>query len=98
MHGSLTKSEKVNEVDFDGSVEIEDVEHEGNDQWAVIASIMQKLPATQKTILNLFYLEEQSVKQIAEILHLAEGTVKSRIFYARELLKQKIKEVNHETV
>ncbi|ELR72741.1 RNA polymerase sigma-E factor [Fulvivirga imtechensis AK7] len=59
---------------------------------------LNTLPDHQKLILTLFYLEEQSLKEIARILSLPEGTVKSRLFYAREQLKKKYKEVNHEKI
>lgn len=38
----------------------------------------------------LRYREGFSVKEVAEILDLAEGTVKSRLFYARKLLAEKL--------
>lgn len=38
----------------------------------------------------LHYREGFSVKEVAEILDLAEGTVKSRLFYARKLLAEKL--------
>jgi len=51
-----------------------------------------KLPNDQKVVLNLFYLEEFTLKQISEVLHVSLGTVKSRLFYAREKLKEILKE------
>ena len=66
------------------------------DNWSTVSSLMEHLPIQHKTILVLFYLEKQSIKEIAVILELPEGTVKSRIFYARELLKRKYKEVQNE--
>jgi RNA polymerase sigma-70 factor (ECF subfamily) len=48
---------------------------------------MQQLPATQKMVLNMFYQEHLSLKEISEVLNITEGTVKSRLFYAREKLK-----------
>lgn len=73
-----------------------DIESNDEDQWPTVESLLQKMPAQHKLILTLFYLEQQSIKQIASILKLPEGTVKSRVFYARELLKRNYKEVNHE--
>lgn len=54
------------------------------------------LPEQQRVVLHLFYLEEFSIKQISEILSLPIGTVKSRIFNAREKLKNIIKNKYHE--
>jgi RNA polymerase sigma-70 factor (ECF subfamily) len=55
-----------------------------------------ELPEQQRVILDLFYLEEFSIKQISEIMSLPVGTVKSRIFNAREKLKSIIKNKYHE--
>jgi RNA polymerase sigma-70 factor, ECF subfamily len=67
------------------------------DSWTTVNALLQNMSVQHKTILTLFYLEQQSIKQIASVMKLAEGTVKSRIFYAREQLKQKYKEVKNET-
>ncbi|WP_083766687.1 sigma factor-like helix-turn-helix DNA-binding protein [Shewanella pealeana] len=39
-------------------------------------------------VIHLFYLEGLSLKDIATVLELPHGTVKSRLFRARERLKQ----------
>ncbi len=57
---------------------------------------IKKLPNEQQVVLNLFYLEEYSVKQISEIVDVSAGTVKSRLFTAREKLKLILKNENDE--
>ena len=57
---------------------------------------VQKLPGNQLIVLKLFYLEEYSLKQISNILKISKGTVKSRLFYAREKLKSTLKHRNYE--
>lgn len=46
-----------------------------------------------KIILTLFYLEGVGIKDLADILNIPEGSVKSRLFYARESLKKAIQPV-----
>jgi len=75
------------------NTELETIETE---RWSSVAEIIKKLSPAHKSILKLFYLEQQSIKKISSILALPEGTVKSRIFYARELLKKKYKEDYYE--
>ena len=49
-----------------------------------------KLPVQFKTILTLYHLEEMSYTEISEITGLPDGTVKSYLFRARKLLKEKL--------
>jgi RNA polymerase sigma factor (sigma-70 family) len=49
---------------------------------------LRQLPVEQKAILELRYVDEFGIKQIAEALGIAAGTVKSRLFYAREQLRE----------
>ncbi len=65
--------------------------------------IIQKLRKTietlslqQQIIIRLFYTEGYNLQEIAEQLNLSKGTVKSRLFYAREKLKLKLKYRNYE--
>jgi len=52
---------------------------------------IKQLPKKQQMVLHLFYLEEYSVKQISDILNISSGTIKSRLFTAREKLKSILK-------
>ena len=48
------------------------------------------LPHEQRTILTMFYLEERSVSEVAAFLNIPAGTVKSRLFQARNQLRKLI--------
>ena len=48
---------------------------------------IQGLTVEQKEVIRLFYLNEYSLSEIAELLNVKKGTVKSRLFHAREKLK-----------
>ncbi len=52
-----------------------------------IASLSEQ----QQNVLKLFYIESYGIIEISEILNISKGTVKSRLFYAREKLKTIIK-------
>jgi RNA polymerase sigma factor (sigma-70 family) len=54
------------------------------------------LPRNQKMIMKLFYIEDYSLIQISEALHISVGTAKSRLFHAREKLKKSLKHRNYE--
>nr|WP_325195239.1 sigma-70 family RNA polymerase sigma factor [uncultured Oscillibacter sp.] len=51
------------------------------------------LPEKYRTVLDLFYYEELSTKEIAALLRLRQSAVTTRLSRARELLKRQLKEV-----
>ncbi len=55
---------------------------------ADIDAAFRRLPPESRTVLALMYLEDFSVGEIADVLSLPEGTVKSRLFHARQQLRQ----------
>lgn len=55
-----------------------------------LIEIIKELPDELSIILILFYYEDYTVKEIAKLASLREGTVKSRLYRGRELLKQYI--------
>ncbi|WP_378175877.1 RNA polymerase sigma factor [Aquimarina sp. SS2-1] len=70
--------------------------YENQDAIASLRIAIKKLPYNHQVVLHLFYLEEYNVREIGEILQVSEGTVKSRMFNAREKLKLIFKNNNHE--
>lgn len=82
------------DLDCDRADENQDVE---NRQLAEeIFSEINELGETEKTAFILYYREDFSVRDIGQVLNLPEGTVKSKLFYTRkkisERLQLKIKE------
>lgn len=53
--------------------------------------ILSSLPEKQRVCVNLFYYEKYSVAEIAALLGISEGTVKSRLHYGRRTLERKYK-------
>lgn len=58
---------------------------------ALAESILNKLPEAQRTVFVLFELEELSGSEIAEILGISVGTVRSRLRLARETFAREVK-------
>jgi len=50
------------------------------------------LPEKYRVVLHLYYFEDYSIREIAEVLRLSEGNVKVRLSRGRALLKQRLKE------
>ena len=47
---------------------------------------LARLPDVQRTIVTLFYFEDRSLRDVAELMDLPEGTVKSHLHRARRAL------------
>ena len=60
------------------------------DQERFILQLADRLPPHYKSVLMLYHVEGLSYMEIAEITDMPEGTVKSYIFRARNLLKESI--------
>lgn len=56
----------------------------------VLMALIDELPHRQRIVLMMYYLEQCSIKEIAKVLEIPEGTVKSRISTAKAALKAKI--------
>ncbi len=57
-----------------------------------ILAFIDTLSEEQRSAVMMFYFDELSVSQIAEIQGVSEGTVKSRLNYARKAIKAQVEE------
>ena len=58
---------------------------------------LRRLSAADRTVLHLFYYEDQPVSKIAELLEKKESTIRSQLTRARQRLKQLLKENDYVT-
>jgi len=56
-----------------------------------LKTAITSLSEEQQNVLKLFYIESYDLIEISEILNISKGTVKSRLYYAREKLKTILK-------
>ena len=84
------KKEAALKNEYATAFAVSDVEEMNNryEQIQRLKKALSLLPGTQRMVLSLFYLENYSLKEISHILDISEGTVKSRLFNAREHLKE----------
>ncbi|MEA2939371.1 MAG: hypothetical protein QOC56_2875 [Alphaproteobacteria bacterium] len=59
----------------------------------LVRKCLVRLPASQREILDLVYYQEKSVAEVAQIVGIPQGTVKTRMFYARSRIAALLKEV-----
>jgi RNA polymerase sigma factor (sigma-70 family) len=63
---------------------------------AAVHQGLEQLPLPQRETLTLYFLEDLSIAQIAEVTGVPEGTVKSRLFHARRALRRILEGGDHE--
>lgn len=56
----------------------------------LLQKCMNKLTPEHREILHLVFYEELGYSEIADIIQVPEGTVKSRVFHARSLIKKQL--------
>lgn len=61
-----------------------------------VTEAVLSLPARYRIPIHLYYYEDYSVAEIARTLGKREGTIKSRLFRARDLLRSRLEEEGHE--
>ncbi|MDD4663483.1 MAG: RNA polymerase sigma factor [Caldisericia bacterium] len=79
------------------SVELFEPNHEEevfcSEELKYLERALSELKEEERMLLQLYYYDELSVKDISETLSIPEGTVKSRLFSARNKLSEKIKKL-----
>ena len=89
----LLRKNRNNIISIDEKVE-KDMKIAQYDKYEVdeygIKNAMKYLNEDLKLITILYYYDNYSVKEISGIINIPEGTIKSRLSKAREILKQKL--------
>lgn len=60
------------------------------DTYSEVYELVCSLPDKYRQVIHLYYYEELSIKEIAEILGKKEGTIKTRLARARKVLNHKL--------
>ncbi len=66
------------------------VENLTSEQQIDLTTAIRGLPPIHRAVVHLFYREEMSVEEIASVLGIPAGTIKSRLHHAREALKRQM--------
>ena len=94
----LRKKRRLNECAYEDDASIENLKaeltperiFESNETKRLLKVVIESLPLAYRTVITLFYLEEFSYAEIEQITGMAEGTIKSNLFRARAILKEKL--------
>lgn len=63
---------------------------DSKEKQKIIKDIIDNLPIEQKTAIYLYYFDELSLSEVASDMECSEGTVKSRLNYARKKIKVEV--------
>lgn len=88
LFDDLTSEEQTLES-FPSRVQGPDQIVEEKEASVLLRSEINTMPVHYRTILTLYHLDQMSYKEIGETMDLPEGTVKSYLFRARRLLKDR---------
>ena len=59
----------------------------------LLREIIDSLPEDQRAVIDMYYYQELSVKDIAAALDISESAIKSRLLYARRKIERKVQEL-----
>jgi len=68
-----------------------------HDRQALIQEHLSQLPAKYRIVLILRHLQDMTYEEIAEILTMPIGTIKTHLFRARNLLKARLQALDNES-
>lgn len=89
VYGRIDTAELLEEVDTNSHALSVD---EQLDRKDMLERVIEVLSPIQKSVVTMFYLENFSINEIAEVIGQAEGTVKSHLHRARQKMIEAVKE------
>jgi RNA polymerase sigma-70 factor (ECF subfamily) len=90
------RRDKAEQAQLDDAFNIEEPSF-GEDDATAIRDGLSHLGIKHREVLVLHFLQDLSILEIANVVACSEGTVKSRIHYAKRQLKQILEGVKHGT-
>jgi len=74
-----------------------DAQIDEHERQAFVHEHLSRLPAKYRAVLILRHLQDMTYEEMAEILTMPVGTIKTHLFRARNLLKQRLQGLDSET-
>jgi len=91
---SILRRKRELELDEDAAAETEDpaddpeVVLQKKDKGEILRACIERLSAEHREVIDLVYYHDKTIEEIARIVGAPEGTVKTRMFYARKKLSE----------
>jgi RNA polymerase sigma factor (sigma-70 family) len=67
-----------------------------SEEIAAVHQALDHLDLKLREVLTLYFIEDLSIAEVAGIVGIPEGTVKSRLYHARQALRERLKGMNHD--
>ena len=93
LQAALQAEQILERADSD---ECTDAQLEAHDRQALIQEHLAKLPAKYRIVLILRHLQDMTYEEMAEILTMPIGTIKTHLFRARNLLKERLQSLDRD--
>lgn len=90
------RRDKAEQAQLDDALNIDEPSFDEEDATA-IRDALDRLGVKHREVLVLYFLQDLSILEIANVVGCSEGTVKSRIHYAKRQLKQILEGVKYGT-
>ncbi len=94
LQAALQAEQALESEDTYKSADAQIDEHE---RQAFVQEHLSRLPAKYRAVLILRHLQDMTYEEMAEILTMPVGTIKTHLFRARNLLKQRLQGLDSET-
>lgn len=91
------RRDKAEQAELDDRLTLEEPSFDQEDAVAV-HNALSRMSIKQREVLVLHFLEDLSIAEIANVIGISEGTIKSRIHYAKRQLKQILEGEEHGTI
>jgi RNA polymerase sigma-70 factor, ECF subfamily len=79
------------------NTKLTDTEMDVRDRQALVREHLSHLPAKYRIVLILRHLQDMTYEEMAEILTMPIGTIKTHLFRARNLLKERLQALDRES-
>ncbi len=91
---SRMRTEDVDEVKdlLPSSATSQEAEAIAREERLSLEAAMATLPADDREVLALYYVQKRTTKEIAEVMGVAPGTIMARLFRAREKIRKQMKQ------
>ena len=83
----------IEEIETIQTPDTTSVENEVFDNAELVHVALQDLSVDHRRVLTLRFLEDMTNDEIAEVVGCSPGTIKSRLHYAKNALRRRIKEL-----